>query len=129
MGEVRVLSLKLYLGLLGLTAGLEHASEVPPFWSYIILSSYGRYLEKSWYMVKSRFEDVPGTYWGGNDSNDGWNIILCQPVLLRHCYRESNVPPKQCWSGANISIFKNRACEIVLGAIHKTGKSLNKVKF
>ena len=60
-GEVRVLSLKLCLGLPGLTAVVEQTSEVPLFWSYISLSSYGRYLDKSWYSVKSKFEAVPGT--------------------------------------------------------------------
>ena len=58
---MRVLISKFCLALPGLTAGVEQASEVTLFWSFIILSSYGRHFEKSWYLVKSKFEGVPGT--------------------------------------------------------------------
>lgn len=71
---------------------------------------------------------MPGTYWGESDKNDRWNVRLCLHVLLRHCYRQSNIPPNQCWSGVYISIFKNRACEVIIGALPKKANYLNKVE-
>lgn len=114
--------LQFCLNLPGLTAWVGQDPEVPVFWSYIILlHSYGRSSAKSLYSEKIKFEGLQGTCCRGGDSNEGWNNRphLHLRILLRHCSRESNIPPGQCCKGVYISTAKNRACEVILGATEK----------
>lgn len=104
--------------LSGVTVGVEQDFEVPIFWSYIVLSSYGRFSETLWYSEKQNFESLQGTYWGGSGSNEGWTVPACLAETV--CHRELKVPPNQCWNGVYSSISKNRVCEIILDATKKT---------